>query len=159
MKDPFKIDVHNLDKEWEHIPEEIHQVTVAAADARAENERSKTRREVTVAELDRLVRRAPETFGIAKITEPVVEKTVLLQKRYKDVNEEAIRAKHALDVAQADVDRAHAKKSALEHLVKLFLADYFGQPSVKGAGSQAASDYKIEKAFGPDKKRRREGRA
>lgn len=124
----FEIDEHRLDSEWVRQPAVYYRYAVKLADARTAYEQAKAARDVTVAELDREIRTHPEVYGVAKITEGVVEKTVLLQPEYQKAIAEVIDAKHQMDMLQAAVDTLEHRKRALENLVSLHGQNYFSTP-------------------------------
>lgn len=131
--DYFKIDLCRLDEEWVSQPRNYHKAAVALADARADYERSKAEEDVVTAELDRAIRSAPEQFDLTtKVTEAMIERTIWLQRRYVLAHEEVIKAKHRVDIYQADVNALDQKKYGLQDLVKLQLSDYFATPRVNG---------------------------
>ncbi len=124
----FRIDQNTLDKEWISQPRFYHKYAIMLADARRIYEQAKADKELVSAELDREVRLNPTKFGVTKITEGVVEQTIILQREYRKAHDACIDAKHEVDVVQAHVDTLDHRKKALEDLVKLFLADYFSKP-------------------------------
>lgn len=145
----FDLDMHRLDEEWLRQPRLYHDYAVKLADARATWERAKAAREVVQAELDRDARRSPSLFGLDKVTEPAVEKAVLLHKRYQKANEEVIIAKHEMDVLQAAVDTLEHKKKALENMVSLHGRDYFAVPRATAETGPAVERMKSDRALGP----------
>lgn len=152
QSDFFEIDPEKLDEQWFRFAREYFDLACQLADARADYERAKARRDVVVAELDRDIRADPDTFGVAKITEPVVEKTVLLQKKYHQADKDVIITKHSVDIMHAAVEAMDAKKKGLENAVQLRLAGYYAEPHVRGDAARSMADAKIDRAMG----RRRE---
>ncbi len=130
--DFFTIDPEKLDEQWFRFARDYYEHACLLADAREEYERMKSRREVIAAELDRDIRQQPDTYGVAKITEAVIEKTVLLQKRFRKADEDVIIAKHNVDIMQAAIEAMDGKKKGLENAVRLRLAAYSAEPRVDG---------------------------
>jgi len=134
MKNEFKndidIDPEALDVEWLRQPRLMGDWCERRADARAEADRAKERRDVVYAELDREVRMEPEKFGLEKITESAVSNAIKLDARYREAFEEHIEATHAAEVCDAAVRAFDHKKTALETLVRLHGQQYFAGPSV-----------------------------
>ena len=122
------VDLHNLDREWVRHPKEYHHYRMCLADARAEHERAKANRDLVSAELSLEIRREPARFDLDKIREDAVERTVLIQKRYRESLDHVINTRHAVDVLEGMVSALEHKKKALEMEVQLFLADYFSEP-------------------------------
>ena len=140
MAEFFDIDCNNLEKEW------------------AEHERAKAQGDLVEAELDRAIRLAPEKYGIDKVTEAAVQKTILVQLRFRNAQAARIEAKHAMDVAQAAVDTLDHKKYALDGETKMLLAGFFslakpGSPEVRQYVEKARDD----RAFGPRKRKEDSG--
>ena len=124
----FDVDLRNLDREWARHPKQYHHYRMCLADARAEHELAKANRDLVAAELSLEIRREPARFGLVKITEDTVEKTVLIQKRYREAQDQVINTRHAVDVLEGMASALEHKKKALEMEVQLFLADYFSEP-------------------------------
>lgn len=124
----FRIDQNRLDEEWTNQAPTYYEYSVKLADAREEHERCKARRDIVEAELDRAIRQRPEEFGVEKVTEGVVGKTIILQKKYQQAHDNVIRAKHDLDIVQAAVDALEHKKKGLESMVYLQSQGYYAEP-------------------------------
>src|SRR4051812_8934052 len=110
----FEIDLYNLDLECQKQPKIFYEHAITLADARQDYERAKSQRDVIEAELDRDMRLNPETYDLAKITEPALAKAILLEGRYQKANELVIISKHSMDIAQAAVDALDHKKYAIQ---------------------------------------------
>ena len=151
--DRFELDPNRLDEEWVKQPELFHHAARKLADARADWERAKAARDVERAELDRHVRRDPEDFGVAKVTEGAIENIIITQKTYKRATEELIKAKHAVDILEADVRTLEHRKSALEALVKLRLAEYYAEPVTPKGGKDFVEEADRRAVFGRNKSR------
>jgi signal transduction protein with GAF and PtsI domain len=145
----FAIDPNRLDEEWIEHPRRYHQLAMELADARAEHERAKASLEVIAAEIDRSVRLRPEDYGFEKVTEKIVENTVVLQDKHKTARRRLLDAKHAVDVAQVAVDTMEHKKKALENAVQLFLSDYWSKPRERGGkgGTHPMGEREAKAAF------------
>lgn len=137
----FAIDPERLDEEWVKFANEYYNRACQLADARMDYEILKSKRDLIVAELDRDIRTNPDSFGINKVTETVIENTILLQEKYKKVNEEVIKTKHDVDNLDAAIEAMNCKKSGLENMVKLRLANYYSDPIVK---NEKVSEEKIK---------------
>lgn len=148
----FDLDPARLDEHWTAHSREYHRYAQRLADARAEWERAKADRDVVQAELDRAVRRDPASYGVEKVTETVVERTILIQRGYQKAHDRVIEAKHTMDVLQATVDALEHRKRALEKLVELFLSDYWSQPRAKGEGGRRMGEVVTDAAFGGRKR-------
>lgn len=150
---PFDLDLNRLDEEWVRQPRRYFVEAVKLADARRDLEMAKAAADVTAAEIDQDVRASPATFGLEKITEPAVERTVSLQKRMIEAKHRIISARHFVYVQQAMVDALDQKKHALQDAVKLQLANYFSAPRVDGDDGRRMGEAKADAAFGAKKKK------
>lgn len=142
--DFFEVDPEQLDEQWFVFPREYAQHAYALADARQEFERAKAKRDVIEAEIDKEIRLEPEKFGISKITETIVAKTVQLHKRFRKAEEEVIIAKHSLDIHQATVDAMDVKKKGLEVVVQLRLASYYAEPKARGEAREEMREAELK---------------
>lgn len=124
------IDENSLDTEWLQQPRLMYQYASHLADAVRNYEWMKEQLEVVRAELDKDIRNNPEKHGIQKITETVVQNTILLMEEYQAANNNQIKARYELDMAKAGVRAIDGKKDALENLVRLHGQQYFAGPSV-----------------------------
>lgn len=124
------IDETALDVEWLRQPEKMFQYAKHAADCRRTVDLAKEALELEKAKLDRDIRTNPEKYELSKITESVVQSTILTQESYKEITEQYANAKYDYDVATAAVRALDQKKTALENLVRLHGVSYFAGPTV-----------------------------
>lgn len=124
------IDETSLDVEWLEQPRLMLKYAREAAHARAEADKAKERLEVTRAELDRNIRHDPDGYGIGKITETVVQNTIVAEDAYRKAHEEFIDAQHEAEMARYAVRAMEQRKDALENLVRLHGQQYFAGPRV-----------------------------
>lgn len=128
--DDVTIDEKALDVEWLKQASLTFRYSKLAAEVRKKLDLKKEELELLKADLDRAIRTNPEGFGIeVKITEAVVNATILKQPEYQQLNQEVIELKFEYEVATAAVKAIDAKKMALENLVKLFAQNYFAGPA------------------------------
>jgi hypothetical protein len=145
MQNDFEIDRYRLDDELVGQPQLAYTSAVAEAEARAKLDDAEAALRQAKAEVANDLRARPETYGVAKVTEGVVDAiveadpgVVALAKRWRA-------ARLALGLAQAASTAAEHKKRALEKLVDLHGRDYFGTMPPKtaeggtGGGSVAPS--------------------
>ena len=124
------IDESALDVEWLRQAQLMLRYGGHTAQKRKEVDQKKEQLEVIKAELDRKIREDPNFFGLSKITEAVVQNTIMVQPEYKEVMEEYIEIKYEYDMAVTAVRAIDTKKTALENLVKLYGQQYFAGPKV-----------------------------
>lgn len=144
--DLFEIDSANLDEEWMMQPKVFLKYSLKSAEARETFERAKAKLDVARAELDLMIRKDPETFGLEKITESAITNTILLQPEYKEALEEVHTSQHAYNILQATVQALDHRKRALENLVDLHGMQYFAEPQANRAGRGAVEDISKRKS-------------
>jgi hypothetical protein len=124
------IDDSSLDAEIAAQPELMMKYCTISAEAQQAMDIAKEKLEFVRSELDQAIRKSPDTFGIEKITDKVVENTIPLQESYKIASREYIDAKFEFNVAKGAVESCSQRKDALEQLIKLFGLNYFAGPKV-----------------------------
>lgn len=129
-EDVFLIDEHNLIEEWRNQPKLYHDYAFQLANARLDYSEARTELEVTEAELDYFIRNDPVQYGVTKITEGSVEKTIKLQKEWQAKVSEVSKAKHKVDVLEAAVRTLEHRKAALDNFVTLYVREYYCSPKV-----------------------------
>jgi hypothetical protein len=128
----LNIDKNRLDEEWVDQPRLRHAFHEALADANAAAERAEARIKLTDAELDREIRLSPSEFDFeGKPTEPAIKATILGHGRHQEAFEAWVHAKHEVDTLTACIKAIDDRKYALQDLVRLKLANYFGDPVLK----------------------------
>ncbi len=136
--DLFEIDKFRLDDEWVNQVRWYGNYAMKLAEAKAAYEQSKSKLEITIAELDRDIRSVPIKYGITKKTDTAVERTIPLQDKYKEDNQGMLKAKHAMDVLQAQINTLEQRKRSISDLVQLTIHELVGSsdnvPLPKGIG-------------------------
>jgi len=134
--DFLSIDRDRLDEEWVNQPRLYYKYAEMLADARLKHDTRKNQLELVRAELSNKIRKKPEEYGLDKITESVVEGTIILQEEYQDVVNKVNKAKHQMEVIQAVVVALDHKKKALEKLVDLEFQNYHSEPKARKGVNQ-----------------------
>ena len=146
MSDPktdLQIDENQLDREWLDQPRLYFSYAREEADARRDWDAAKNSLELIRAETDQTIRDDPSRYGLGKTTEATIASAVVIQQEYQDAQEKANQARHRFDVCHAMVVALDHRKRALEHLVTLFMANYFSKPKAR-QGTEEQMD-KVEK--------------
>lgn len=155
--DYFKIDPYDLQKEWLTQVKIFRKHGHMLADAKEDLERAEAKKKVVWAELDRDVRANPANYLLTgKITEAVVENTIILQPSYQKAVESYIAAKHRVDISQVDVETLRQKKDALEAAVKMLLSEFWSEPRVKGDAGQEIKNMELRQTRKLGQKKRGE---
>jgi len=142
--DIFDLSPDELDRLWLEHPRIVAEQAVQHVDYQDDCERAKAALEVVRAELDGEIRRNPEDYGVEKITETVVQNTVVLQAAYKRALEKVLEASRCMKMSSAMLKSLDDRKKALENLVQLHGQNYFSVPRSKGVGKEVAEE--IQKA-------------
>ena len=150
----FEIDINRLDREWIRQPALIETQLHDAAEKRIELDQAKNNLQIVEAQLDQQIRADPDTFGMMKITEGAVTKTIVLQDEYQEALTAVHDAKYAYDVAMAAVQALDHKKKGLEDLVKLHGQSYFSTPQAEPEELEEATK-EAARRKGVRKKRRK----
>jgi hypothetical protein len=129
-EDDIKIDETSLDIEWLDHASKMMRYARHAATMRQRLDLAKETVDLVKAELDKDIRTNPEKYDIEKVTEAVVQNTILMQDRYKKANENFINVKYETDIAANAVRAFDARRDALENLVRLHGQQYFAGPSI-----------------------------
>ena len=124
------IDVDALDLEWLEQPQLMLKYTKHQAETRKRMDFAKERLELVKAELDKSIRSNPGDYGIVKVTESVVQNTIILSDDYQVAMKDYLDIKYEYDIASGVVRSFEQRKSALENLVRLFGQEYFAGPSM-----------------------------
>jgi len=126
--DELMIDPSALDVEWLEQPILMQKVCDEASECRSHMESMKEALEKCRAHLDHEIRNDPESFGIEKITEAVIQSNITAnhktESRIKKLND----ATREYNFAMNKVRAVDMRKSALENLVKLLGMEYFASP-------------------------------
>lgn len=123
-----RADPDRLDEQWVSQPRLRWRWSRELADARELLNRAKADLEVCEAELKLTIRDNPDRFGLKKATEASVEETCRTQEEWQGAKRSVVEAQHEVDVLAAAVAAVDDRKEALENLVRLRLADYYGEP-------------------------------
>lgn len=142
---PFhEIDKDALDEEWVAQPAYFAKYAKRLADKRAEIDAQKAKVDVIEAEIDRDIRKDPAAFGIAKITEDVIKRTIVLQVRHFNALAKLNELKHEAGVLSAVVEALDHRKRSLENLVTLWCQEYWSEPRAPKGAARDMTD-KAEK--------------
>lgn len=131
------VDENELDDEWVQQSRLYHRYAVLVADARRAMDESKNQLELEKADVDKSVRENPADYGLEKLTEAMIGQAVTRSHSVQNAQKALIDARHEYEVMQAAVAALDHKKSALENLVKLRLADYYSEPKAKDVSREA----------------------
>jgi hypothetical protein len=128
-KNILEIDKFNLDVEWARQPQLYYEYAEKLAQARSNLERERNRKEVRLAELERLIRENPQIHGIeGKPTEASIQAAIKVHKTYTNVNKKVAEAQYEVNICFAMVEALDHKKRGLEQMVSLDARNYYAKP-------------------------------
>lgn len=122
--DLFTIDPLRLDEEYVNFSTKYARAAKAAANATDRFERAKAELKVVSAELDHAIRSDPEQFEVSKVTDKVVEMTILRRPRFIKAQERYLDAKHAMEIAETLVKTLDHHRFCIDGVWKLVSASY-----------------------------------
>lgn len=147
-KDTYEIDRHRLHMEWERQPKLFHEAAEKLAEADSEVDRLKGVLELTEARIELEIRKEPTAFGIkGRVTDKAIEKLIVLDDDYQEALENYHKARRLARHLKAEVDYLGHRKTAIEYLSKLRLADYFADPRISGDERAVDVESARERAF------------
>ena len=129
-KKDVMIDDSALDLEWIDQPSLMLKYARHASEMQKELDYAKEDLDLAKSELDKAIRSNPDKYEIEKITETVVQNTIISQDRYIEANHKLIEAQFELNVAKGAARAIDTRKDALENLVRLHGQQYFAGPRV-----------------------------
>jgi len=154
----FSIDEYNLEKEWIGQPKLYFTWAKRAADCRSRFDEAKTNLDLVRAEVDQEIRETPAKYGFGekKPTEKAIESLVVQHERVVRAMHNLVTMRHAYDIAQAAVAALDHRKTALERLVQLHLANYYSEPRSPKGYEDEIEEAKKDRAWKSRQKRARE---
>lgn len=127
----IEIDETALDVEWLNQASLMLKYARNEAECERELDMAKEKLDLTKSQIDFDIRMDPDKYGIEKkITESVVQNTIIQQKPYRDDYEDFLEVKNNYNIAKGVTRAINARKDALENLVRLHGQQYFAGPSV-----------------------------
>jgi hypothetical protein len=133
FKKELEIDKYSLEDECIRQPNLYAKYAELYAEAEREMALAKLERDKVLAELDKEIRTKHELYGFTKPpTETAIERWVKANARYIAAQSERIQAGYKMNVIDGIKWALQHRKSSLEHLVSLFLNNYYSDIPVKG---------------------------
>lgn len=158
LKSMLKFDKHGLDEEFLSFPMQFREIGQQSVMAFNERDRMKQRLDVKRAELDSLIRRKPESYGIDKISENAISNVIICNKQYQALYDEFLKCKEEADVLEVLKDAMRMKLTAMTYSVKLYESSYFADgkmPRVAKEGRDAAVQEKQRQGLSQSTRLRR----
>ena len=131
LKEQLAIHLEALHTDAQGQPHLAEQAGELAAEAKAGAKRAKLEADEAKADVERDVRKNPAAHGVDKITEGAVSAAVTVDDSIKTAERAAIAAQEAADKAEAVANAYEHRRSMLKIEAELFLANYFGDVTVR----------------------------
>lgn len=123
------VDPLRLEEEWFGQAKQVEEWARLAADAQLEYDDAKANLEVEKARLAAEIREHPEDYGLDRVTEQAIDKTIPAQPEYAAAVKRVNQAKHNMKIHDAAVLALEHRKRALTKAVDLWMAGYFSVPN------------------------------
>lgn len=152
-KDSYvEIDLHRLDWEAGRQARLVKKEGERLSELRFDLAEKKGFLELQKATLELAIRGNPGNYMLDKVTEATIAATIVVQPEYAKALRKYNVAKKKVDDQEALVNALEHKKRMIEKEVDLFLAGYFADPKLKGAGKEMV-DESDRRARKPAKRR------
>ena len=125
------IDELHLDKELKIQARMVRYWSEQVAEAQAEYDTAKSNLATVEAELGLAIRKRPESYGIEKVNNDVVNACIIVHPEYKIASKRLIKARYELDVRKAATAALQDKKRALTLLTELYIHQYYNEHSLE----------------------------
>lgn len=129
LEEKLLIDEHQLEREWQDQPQRYHQVAKELAYAISERDAAAQSLKETEAEVDGFIRAEAEERD-EKITEKAVESKRRMDRSVIAAQRKLSDLSLRVGLLQALVGSFAHRRDALENLVKLYLAHYYGSQDI-----------------------------
>jgi hypothetical protein len=140
-KDSYvEIDLHRLDWEAQRQSRLVKNEGERLSELRFNLAEKKAFLDLQKATLELAIRGKPEAYMLDKVTEATIAATIVVQPEYKTALKKYNVAKYKVDDQEALVNALEHKKRMIEKEVDLFLAGYFGEPKLRGAGREMVDE-------------------
>lgn len=126
----LKIDRYNLELEWERQPQLYVTWAEKHADAILERDRKKELLDLLKAELYMEIVKEHLEKGDKKPTESMIANLILQHKDFKAASETYLEFKRDAEYLSGAREGMQHKKTALEHLSRLFINSYYADPNI-----------------------------
>ena len=153
-QDEISISRKQLDNEWAKQPVLCLKYGDLYAEAVAERDHLKRQMDVVRAQVDEKVRKSPEEYGLVKSTEAAIKSAIEASEEVDQINKDFIEATKNVNLLASAREAINHKKKALENLVQLQLAGYYGDPKIPEEVRQEADTKTAENIRKRLKKRR-----
>lgn len=153
------IDPYRLDQEWTYHPDRMQKVGEMLAEANDRVDRMKSALDVCRADTELKIRRKPAAYGLDKATDNAVKAALECDEGVVAAVDRLNKAKRRAGLVKALYEARKDCRPALENMVKLYLAGYFGEPKAPaGAGREQALRIVADELFKPMEDRKKKKR-
>ena len=160
LKTKLPINQFQLELECTNQPSLLAEVGEIASAARKEAKTSKEHVKFVESDLSAKIRKAPETYGLSKLTDTAITSTVILQKEYQEAITKSIDDAELADLLSILQSSVEQRKSLIRDLVSLYIYNYYSSQDLSKDGRTAGgvTEEQIVKAREQNAKERAEDR-
>lgn len=148
-----ELDLYKLDHEAQRQPKLVKREGDRLSELRFDLAEKKAALDLEKASLELAIRGNPSAYSLDKVTEATIAATIVVQPEYQKAVRRFNRAKKQVDDQEATVNALEHKKRMIEKAVDLFLAGYFSEPKLRGAGREMAEEAGKRTARKPAKRK------
>ena len=127
MHDDFKINKSDLDEEWKQQAGLYFKYSEQFARAIKNRDDMKRKFNLKNSELVDDISSNPGDYDLSRVTDTVVKNKAIMQPEYQEALKNLDKAKLDENILEGAVWASQQKKSSLEYLTKLFLANYYAE--------------------------------
>lgn len=143
----YKIDIYNLEGEWESHTQMVGNAVQLAADCHKAYEDAEEYAEFVAAQTELSIRANPEESGLKNVTDKAVAAAVKVDPSCRAAIRKMIEAKHAMKEADGAVTTLEHKKRALTKLVDLWVKEYYSAPVHSGTQGNGETRMTMDERF------------
>jgi hypothetical protein len=138
FKENIQIDKYSLDLEFEKHPMLYHEFAMDMVDAEKERDDMKDQLELLHAKLTTQIRDDPKKFNLEKVTEGAITSVILQDINYQKLQKDYSNSVYNAKVLKISIESLNKKQSSMEHLVKLYLGEYYSKEAPREIKENAA---------------------
>ena len=157
LKEGLAVHTDTLHLDAQEQPRMAEEAGEMAAEAKAAAKRAKLEADEAKAEVEQDVRKRPDTYGLEKVTDKPVAAAVALDDRVKAAERNTIEKQEVADKVASVANAYEHRRSMLGIEAKLWLANYWGDVTVREREMGKTADQVKAERFerGQGRRRRR----
>lgn len=126
---PLKIDLDQLEEDWQKHSNIVKEYSDKLADYRMELDQAEEELKVQTAEAELDIRmKGPAEYNLDKFTEGTITALLQIHPKLQEIRQRIIQKKHDVRIAEGFTNSLEHRKKALENEVQLYIAGYWSLP-------------------------------